>query len=70
MKLEVLGCYGNVIGKYRATAFLINDSTLLDAGIITEVLDNERLKLIKNIIISHTHINHVRVYSLLLTNLS
>ena len=25
MNIEVLGCYGNIIGDYRATAFLIND---------------------------------------------
>ena len=44
MTLEMLGCSGNVIGEYRATAFLINDSVLLDAGTVTEVLDDERLK--------------------------
>jgi ribonuclease BN (tRNA processing enzyme) len=60
MKIEILGCYGNVTGNYRATSFLINDTLLIDAGTTTEVLDDSRLCKIKNIIISHTHIDHVK----------
>ena len=60
MTLEILGCYGNIIGDYRATAFLINGSVLLDAGTVTEVLDDEQLKKIKHILISHTHIDHLK----------
>jgi len=60
MRVEVLGCYGNIIGDYRATGFLINDDILLDAGTVTEALDDERLKKIKHVIISHTHIDHVK----------
>lgn len=60
MRVEVLGCYGNVIGDYRASGFLINDNVLLDAGTVTEVLDDERLKKIKHVLISHTHIDHVK----------
>ena len=60
MKVQILGCYGNIIGEYRATAFLINGSVLLDAGTVTEVLDDEQLKKIKHILISHTHIDHLK----------
>ena len=60
MKIEVLGCYGNIIGDYRATGFLINDQILLDAGTVSEVLDDDRLKRIKHVLISHTHIDHVK----------
>jgi ribonuclease BN (tRNA processing enzyme) len=60
MNIEVLGCYGNIIGDYRATSFLINDCILLDAGTVTEVLDDERLKNIKHVLISHTHIDHLK----------
>lgn len=60
MQLEILGCYGNVLGEHRATAFLINDSILLDAGTVTEVLGDTRLGAIKQVIISHTHIDHVK----------
>jgi len=60
MKIEILGCYGNVTGNYRATSFLVNDVLLIDAGTTTEVLDDIRLGKIKNVIISHTHIDHVK----------
>jgi ribonuclease BN (tRNA processing enzyme) len=60
MKIEILGCYGNVIGNHRATAFCINDSLLIDAGTVTEVLDDSRITLIENVIVSHTHIDHVK----------
>ena len=60
MKIEVLGCYGNIIDNYRATGFLINDRILLDAGTVTEVLDDVRLKEIRHVLISHTHIDHLK----------
>ena len=60
MKVQILGCYGNIIGEYRATAYLINESVLLDAGTVNEVLDDERIKKIKHILISHTHIDHLK----------
>jgi ribonuclease BN (tRNA processing enzyme) len=60
VKIEILGCYGNTAGKYRATSFLINDSLLLDAGTVTEALEDERLKHIKHVLISHTHIDHLK----------
>jgi ribonuclease BN (tRNA processing enzyme) len=60
MKIEILGCYGNVIGNYRATSFLVNDVLLIDAGTVTEVLDDKQLSRIKNVLISHTHIDHVK----------
>jgi len=60
MKIKILGCYGNYIGKYRATSFLINDTILLDAGTVTEALDDEALKKIKQVLITHTHIDHVK----------
>jgi hypothetical protein len=46
MKIEVLGCYGNVTRRCRSTAFLINDHMLFDAGRVTEVLPAERLRLL------------------------
>lgn len=60
MKIEILGCYGNVIGPYKATSFLINDTVLLDAGTVTEVLDDEKIKNIRSVFITHTHIDHVK----------
>ncbi len=60
MKLEVLGCYGNVTERCRTSAFLINDRVLLDAGTATEVLSLERLKGISHVCLSHIHLDHVK----------
>ncbi len=60
MKVDVLGCYGASIGNYRTTAFLINDTILLDAGTLTEVLSYEKLKKITSAFITHTHIDHLK----------
>ncbi len=60
MNINILGCYGNIIGEYHSTAFLINDSILLDAGTVTEALNENQLKKIKQIIVTHTHIDHIK----------
>jgi len=60
MNISILGCYGNIIGEYRSTAFLINDTILLDAGTVTEVLNESQLKKIKQVIVTHTHIDHMK----------
>jgi ribonuclease BN (tRNA processing enzyme) len=60
MKLEVLGCYGNVTPRCRTSAFLINDTVLLDAGTVTEVLSPERLRRISHVCLSHVHLDHVK----------
>jgi ribonuclease BN (tRNA processing enzyme) len=59
MKIEVLGCYGNVTRRRRATSFLVNDKVLFDAGCVTEVLPLERLRQISHVCVSHIHLDHV-----------
>jgi ribonuclease BN (tRNA processing enzyme) len=58
MKIEVLGRCGNVTRRCRATAFLVNNHLLLDAGTVTEVLSSERLERISHVCLSHIHVNH------------
>jgi ribonuclease BN (tRNA processing enzyme) len=60
MRLKVLGCYGNVIGPYRATSFLVNEDVLIDAGTVTEVLGDDELARLTHVLISHTHVDHVK----------
>ena len=60
MKIDVLGCYGNSIGDFKTTSFLIDDSILLDAGTVTGVLKDEQIKKIKHIIVTHTHLDHIK----------
>lgn len=60
MKIDILGCYGNAIGEFKSTCFLIDETTLLDAGTVTGVLKDHQLKNIKNVIITHTHLDHIK----------
>jgi len=60
MKIEVLGCYGNVTRRCRTTAYLFNDKVLFDAGTATEVLSPERLKQISHVCLSHIHLDHIK----------
>ena len=60
MEIKILGCYGNSVKNFRTTSYLINESLLLDAGTVTEPLDDKQLKKIKHILISHTHLDHIK----------
>lgn len=60
MKLRVLGCFGAEMPGYKVTSFLINEDTLLDAGTVVSSLTIEEQAKIKNIIISHTHLDHIK----------
>lgn len=60
MYIKILGCSGNLIGRHRTTSFLLNDSLLIDAGTTTEAINRGGLKKIRHILISHTHMDHVK----------
>ncbi len=59
MKLRVLGCSGGQIPGHNLSAFLVNDSLLVDAGSATSVLGLRAQQKIKNILITHIHLDHV-----------
>lgn len=60
MKIRVLGCAGTVSTESKTSAFLVNESILLDAGTICSSLSLDELKKIKNIFISHPHFDHIK----------
>lgn len=60
MKLKVLGCYGAELPGYRTSAFLINESLLLDAGTIGAALSLEEQLKIRYILLSHVHLDHIK----------
>jgi ribonuclease BN (tRNA processing enzyme) len=60
MKLRVLGCAGAEIPDFRPPAFLIDDHLLLDAGTIGSVLTEKEQWGIHNIVITHSHLDHIR----------
>ena len=69
MKLRVLGCYGAQLPQHRLTSFLLDDNLLLDAGGVTSSLTLEEQANIKSILISHSHLDHMKDIFFLADNL-
>jgi len=68
MKLRVLGCYGGNTPGLGMTAFLINDALALDAGWVSEALTLEEQVRVKDILISHSHLDHTCTLPFLIDN--
>ncbi|MEI7640597.1 MAG: 3',5'-cyclic-nucleotide phosphodiesterase [bacterium] len=59
MKIKVLGCYGGEVpGKY-ISGFLLGEDTLVDAGTIGLNLELKAQRKLRNILISHPHLDHI-----------
>ncbi len=69
MKLKVLGCSGAVMPGNETTSFLIGEDTLLDAGTVTSVLGIEEQERIKNVLLTHLHLDHIKDLFFLADNL-
>lgn len=69
MKLRVLGSAGAEFPDFRPPAFLIDEQLLLDAGTIGSVLTEEEQSLIRNIMITHSHLDHIRAIPALADNI-
>src|SRR5438093_3530691 len=68
MKLKVLGCYGGNIPGHGMTSLLINDTLALDAGWVSEALSLKEQEKVKNILISHSHLDHTCTLPFLIDN--
>ena len=60
MKIEILGCSGAVMRGFNTASILVNGSLLVDAGSASSVLEEESVEEIRNIIITHSHIDHIK----------
>jgi ribonuclease BN (tRNA processing enzyme) len=60
MNIKILGCSGNLVGRHRTTCFLINESLLIDAGTTTDSLRRKRLLELKHVLVTHTHMDHLK----------
>ncbi len=69
MEIRVLGCHGSQLPGYGLTGFLIDSTTLLDAGAVTSVLTLEEQIRIDHILITHAHLDHIRELTSLADNL-
>src|SRR5688572_22755504 len=68
MKLKVLGCYGGNIPGHGMTSLLVNDTIALDAGWVSGALSLKDQVKVKDIFISHSHLDHTCTLPFLIDN--
>jgi ribonuclease BN (tRNA processing enzyme) len=69
MKLRVIGSSGGEFPGHHPPAFLIDDCMLLDAGTIGASLNYAEQWKIRNILITHAHLDHIKGIPFLADNL-
>jgi cAMP phosphodiesterase len=69
VKFRVLGCSGGQLPGYNLSSFLIDDSLLIDAGSTTAALTLAAQQKIRDILITHIHLDHVMALGTLADNL-
>jgi cAMP phosphodiesterase len=68
MRIKVLGCYGGNIPGHGMTAFLVNDTVCMDAGWVSGALSLQEQVKVKDILISHSHLDHTCTLPFLIDN--
>jgi len=68
MKVKILGCYGGNIPGHGMTSLLVNDTVALDAGWVSGALSLKQQVKVKDILISHSHLDHTCTLPFLIDN--
>jgi cAMP phosphodiesterase len=68
MKVRVLGCYGGNMPGHGMTSFLVNDTLAMDAGWVSGALTLKEQERVKDILISHSHLDHTCTLPFLIDN--
>lgn len=69
MRLTVLGCSGGIAENLRTTSLLLNDEVLIDAGTGVGELSLAAMSLVKNIFLTHSHLDHIASIPLLVDSI-
>jgi ribonuclease BN (tRNA processing enzyme) len=69
MKLRILGCSGGQVPGQNLSSYLVNDSLLVDAGSATSTLTLRAQQKIRNVLITHVHLDHVMGLATIADNL-
>ncbi len=69
MKIKVLGCSGAEFPGHNPPAFLLDDDIVFDAGSLTNTLGEGDQAKLKDIFITHAHLDHIRGISFLADNI-
>lgn len=59
MKLTVLGCSGGIGADLSTTSILLDDDILLDAGTGVGELTLAQMKKVRDIFVTHSHLDHI-----------
>jgi len=65
LKLRILGCSGGELPRHRTTCFLVDGKLAIDAGALTASLSLEELLQVDDIVLTHSHFDHVKDVPLL-----
>jgi ribonuclease BN (tRNA processing enzyme) len=65
MRVRVLGCSGAIAKDCRTTSFLIDGDVLVDAGTGVGDLTLQEMRGIKNVFLTHSHLDHVAALPLM-----
>jgi len=65
VKLKVLGCSGGELPRHRTTCFLVDGRMAVDAGALTQGLELADLLKVDDIVLTHSHFDHVKDVPLL-----
>jgi ribonuclease BN (tRNA processing enzyme) len=65
VRLRVLGCAGGELPTHRTTCFLLDGRLALDAGALTASLPLEALLRVDDVVLTHSHLDHVKDVPLL-----
>jgi Cft2 family RNA processing exonuclease len=68
MRIRVLGCYGGNVPDHGMTSFLVNGSVCLDAGWVSGALSLREQVKVKDVVISHSHLDHTCSLPFLIDN--
>lgn len=69
MNVKVLGSSGGELPGYNSSAFLVDGKVLLDAGTIGSSLQENRQWEIRDILITHAHLDHIKAIPFLADNI-
>lgn len=65
MRLRVLGCSGGEHLRHRTTCFLVDGALAVDAGALTASLSLDELLALDDVVLTHSHLDHVKDVPLL-----
>jgi 3',5'-cyclic-nucleotide phosphodiesterase len=68
VELRVIGCHGGETPKHRTCAFVVDDELAIDAGSLTSGMEVAAQGLLRAVLVSHAHLDHIRDLATLADN--